>query len=149
WPDLLMEALALAHDPIAARDLFARYGEAFSATYRDAFPAATAVQDIATIEAMSAAAPLGVKSQPGDGSAPPPKLWTNGRPLPLAERVPVLEHMGFTVVDESTYHAEPAGRRASQFWLHDMQLEFIGNGGTEFESAKPRLDDCFGAVMYA
>ena len=33
------------------------------------------------------------------------KLWSHGRPLPLSERVPVLEHMGFTVVDESTYHA--------------------------------------------
>jgi glutamate dehydrogenase len=149
WPDLLLEALAVVHDPIAARDLFARYGEAFSATYRDAFPPATAVQDIATIEAMSADAPLGVEFQRGDGGAARLKLWSHGRPLPLSERVPVLEHMGFTVVDESTYHAEPRGRRASQFWLHDMQLEFIGDGATEFESAKPRLDDCFGAVMYA
>ena len=54
WPDFLLEALAAQHDPVMARDLFARYGGAFSATYRDAFAAATAVQDIATIEAMSA-----------------------------------------------------------------------------------------------
>jgi glutamate dehydrogenase len=151
WPDVLLEALAVIHDPIAARDVFARYGEAFSATYRDAFPAATAVEDIATIEAMSADAPLGVEFQRGDGhdgGAARLKLWSHGRPLPLSERVPVLEHMGFTVVDESTYHAEPAGRRASQFWLHDMQLAFIGEGAAEFESARPRLDDCFGAVMY-
>jgi glutamate dehydrogenase len=150
WPDFLLEALAVVHDPIATRDLFARYGGAFSATYRDAFPAATAVEDIATIEAMSADAPLGVEFQRGDGrdgGAARLKLWSHGRPLPLSERVPVLEHMGFTVVDESTYHAEPGGRRASQFWLHDMQLEFIG--ASEFESARPRLDDCFGAVMYA
>ena len=73
WPDLLLEALAVVHDPIAARDLFARYGEAFSATYRDAFPPATAVQDIATIEAMSADAPLGVEFQRGDGGAAPPQ----------------------------------------------------------------------------
>jgi glutamate dehydrogenase len=151
WPDFLLEALAVAHDPIAARGLFARYGEAFSATYRDAFPAATAVQDIATIEAMSADAPLGVEFQRGDGGdggAARLKLWSHGRPLPLSERVPVIEHMGFTVVDESTYHAAPGGRRASQFWLHDMQLEFIGDGATEFEQARSRLDDCFGAVMY-
>ncbi len=116
WPDFLLEALAVAHDPIAARGLFARYGEAFSATYRDAFPAATAVQDIATIEAMSADAPLGVEFQRGDGGdggAARLKLWSHGRPLPLSERVPVIEHMGFTVVDESTYHAAPGGRRAS------------------------------------
>ena len=43
WPDFLLEALLAAHDPPAARDLFARYAEAFSPTYRDAFTAATAV----------------------------------------------------------------------------------------------------------
>jgi glutamate dehydrogenase len=59
----------------------------------------------------------------------------------------VLEHMGFTVVDESTYHAEPHGPDAQQFWLHDMLLEFIGDGAPVFEVARPRLDDCFGAVM--
>jgi glutamate dehydrogenase len=146
WPDLLLEALAAAHDPMAARDLFARYGEAFSPTYRDAFAAATAVQDIATIEAMSAEGPLGVDFQRGDAGARL-KLWSHGRPLPLSERVPVLEHMGFTVVDESTYHAEPHGPDAQQFWLHDMLLEFIGDGAPDFEVARPRLDDCFGAVM--
>ena len=50
WPDFLLEALLAAHDPPAARDLFARYSEAFSPTYRDAFSAASAVEDIATIE---------------------------------------------------------------------------------------------------
>jgi glutamate dehydrogenase len=147
WPDFLLEALAAAHDPIAARDLFARYGEAFSPTYRDAFAAATAVQDIATIEAMSAEGPLGVDFQRGDAHAARLKLWSHGRPLPLSERVPVLEHMGFTVVDENTYHAEPHGPDAEQFWLHDMLLEFIGGGAPDFEVARPRLDDCFGAVM--
>jgi glutamate dehydrogenase len=150
WPDLLLEALAAAHDPIMARDLFARYGGAFSATYRDAFAAATAVQDIATLEAMSADAPLGVDFQRGaggDDGAARLKLWSHGRPLPLSERVPVLEHMGFRVVDESTYHAEPGGPDERQFWLHDMLLEFIGDGAIDFEAAKGRLDDCFAAVM--
>src|SRR3984957_13631770 len=150
WPDFLLEALLAAHDPPAARDLFVRYSEAFSPTYRDAFTAATAVQDIATIEQMSVEAPLGVDFErpPGDDGGARLKLWSHGRPLPLSERVPVIEHMGFTVVDESTYHAAPGGRRASQFWLHDMQLEFIGDGATQFEQARSRLDDCFGAVMY-
>jgi glutamate dehydrogenase len=153
WPDFLLEALAAIHDPGVARELFARYREAFSPTYRDAFAAATAVEDIATLEAMSAKAPLGVDFQHGlggDGAgAARLKLWSHGRPLPLSERVPVLEHMGFRVVDESTYHAEPGGANAGQFWLHDMLLEFIGDGAVDFDAARSRLDDCFGAVMCA
>src|SRR5262249_13195678 len=147
----LLEALVAAHDPPAARDLFARYSEAFSPTYRDAFSAATAVEDIATIEQMSKDAPLGVDFQhpaAGDGAARL-KLWSHGRPLPLSERVPVLEHMGFTVVDESTYHAEPAGRGAEQLWLHDMLLSYVRDGAVDFDAVRSKLDDCFAAVMCA
>ena len=110
WPDLLLEALAVVHDPIAAarsvralwRGIFGDLPRRLSSRHRG--------RDIATIEAMSADAPLGVEFQRGDGrdgGAARLKLWSHGRPLPLSERVPVLEHMGFTVVDESTYHAEP------------------------------------------
>ena len=35
------------------------------------------------------------------------KVWSFGRPLPLSERVPVLENMGFRVVDERTYLIQP------------------------------------------
>jgi len=61
--------------------------------------------------------------------------------------VPVLEKMGFTVVDESTFHAEPNGGTPQQFWLHDMLLEFSGGEAVDFDAAKGRLDDCFAAVM--
>jgi glutamate dehydrogenase len=151
WPDFLLEALLAAHDPPAARDLFARYSEAFSPTYRDAFSPATAVQDIATIEQMSAEAALGVDFQrpPGGDGGARLKLWSHGRPLPLSERVPVLEHMGFTVVDESTYHAEPAGGGAQQLWLHDMLLAFSGDSAIDFDAVRGKLDDCFAAVMCA
>jgi glutamate dehydrogenase len=150
WPDFLLEALLAAHDPPAARDLFTRYAEAFSPTYRDAFSAEIAVHDIATIEQMSVEARLGVDFQrpPGGDGGARLKLWSHGRPLPLSERVPVLEHMGFTVVDESTYHAEPAGG-AQQLWLHDMLLAFTGDGGVDFDAVRGKLDDCFAAVMCA
>ena len=37
------------------------------------------------------------------------EVWSHGRPIPLSERVPVLENMGFRVVDERTYQVDPAG----------------------------------------
>ena len=41
------------------------------------------------------------------------KVWSYDRPIPLSERVPVLENMGFKVVDERTYQIarNVAGRR--------------------------------------
>jgi len=67
WPDGLAEALAAAHDPVKARALFATYGGAFSAAYREAFTPATAVNDIAVIEALSSDFPFGVDFQTSDG----------------------------------------------------------------------------------
>ena len=37
------------------------------------------------------------------------KIWSCDRPIPLSERVPVLENMGFRVVDEHTYHDRAGG----------------------------------------
>ena len=39
------------------------------------------------------------------------KVLSRSRPIPLSERVPVLENMGFRVVDERTYHIRPQARR--------------------------------------
>ncbi len=150
WPDRLFEALAGAYDPLKARTLFATYGDAFSAAYREAFTQEAAVKDIAVVEALSPDSPFGVDFQTADtdGSAASLKVWSLGRPLPLSERVPVLEHMGFTVVDESTYHVATSDGRRPHLWLHDMQLDLVGGGGAvDVMAAKLRLDDCFTAVM--
>src|SRR5262249_6185275 len=53
WVDALHEALDLVHDPVKAQTLFQRYRHAFSAAYQEAYPAATAVGDIRTIEMLS------------------------------------------------------------------------------------------------
>ncbi len=151
WPDELTEALEKAHDPVHARYLFSRYGRAFSPAYREAFDAAVAVDDIAAIESLSSDAPLSVDFRPVERtyrSGASLKVWSFGRPIPLSERVPVLEHMGFTVVDESTYNIDTAnGGNHAQAWLHAMELEPRDGGEGDAAAAKERLDACFAAVM--
>jgi len=151
WSDALVEALAATHDPIKARVLFNKYGGAFSAAYREAFKPEIAVGDIATLEALSSQSPLGVDFQAADGEdgrTASLKVWSYGRPIPLSERVPVLEHMGFTVVDESTYHVEAGEHDRPHVWLHDMQLDRLGSTDVDIGAAKARLDSCFAAVMH-
>ena len=60
WTDGLADALARRTTPARPRALLERYGDAFSAGYRDAYPPATAVADIRMIEALSPERPLGV-----------------------------------------------------------------------------------------
>ena len=74
------------------------------------------------------------------------KVWSFGRPLPLSERVPVLENMGFKVVDERTYQITPRGNEAG-VWLHDMLLERRDGGMIDLDAGKARLEAAFLMVM--
>ena len=114
WSDALSEALALAHDPLKAKQLFERYSQAFSAGYRDRY--SPAIGDRMT-SARSRACRRNSRSavdfyDPAQGGkeAIGLKVWSYNRPIPLSERVPMLENMGFRVVDERTYDISPASR---------------------------------------
>jgi glutamate dehydrogenase len=149
WSDRLASELATAHELTKARALERCYGGAFSAGYQEAYPPKVAVNDIRVLEALSADNPLAVcfyRSKPADRSQANLKLFSHGRPLPLSERVPLLENMGFTVIDEQTYTVEPRDRRGT-CWLHDMLLGRAGGGEIEIDSLGGELESCVMAVM--
>src|SRR5262249_4140535 len=152
WVDELAEELARNADPAKARARLRRYRDAFSEGFREVYSPATAVGDIRLIEGLSPSRPLGVDfhRRADEGNAVGLKVWSYNRPIPLSERVPVLENMGFKVVDERTYQiarkgddalasspplvplaspSPPAGdalAAAADVWLHDMLLQRAG-----------------------
>jgi len=148
WTDGLRDALAGGPDPARGRALFARYRDAFPIDYREVYRPAMGRNDIAVIEGLAPDRPLGVELY-RDSGAPPQgaglKVFSHSRPIPLSERVPVLENMGFRVVDERTYHIRP--KDAADVWFHDMTLE--SGLGQDFDLAalKERLQSCFLVVM--
>jgi glutamate dehydrogenase len=147
WTDSLVAALEGTFEESKARALAARYREAFSAGYREAYAPDAAVEDVRTIERLSEARPLGVEGRrrPDTEHGVGLKVWSHGAPIPLSERVPVLENMGFRVVDERTYQVEPEG--APPVWLHDMLLETVDVDGKQGEANKSRVEACFLNVM--
>jgi glutamate dehydrogenase len=150
WSDALSEALALAHDPLKAKHLFERYSQAFSAGYRDRYSPAAAVNDIRTIESLSSQKPLAVEfydPTQGGNEAAGLKVWSYNRPIPLSERVPILENMGFRVVDESTYDITPAMENETCVWLHDMMLERVDGQPLDIAQSKQALESCLLVVM--
>jgi hypothetical protein len=76
------------------------------------------------------------------------KVWSHDRPIPLSERVPVLESMGFKAIDERTYHiVGPSDAGAIDVWLHDMLLERADGGPVDLEGSKSRLEADFLTIM--
>jgi glutamate dehydrogenase len=148
WTDGLSDALLAAHPSREGRALFARYRDAFPVDYREVYPAASAVSDIGVAETLTADNPIGVElyrdATAGAASAGL-KVFSRSRPIPLSERVPVLENMGFRVVDERTYHIQP--HEAADVWFHDMTLESALGQPLDLATIKERLEACFLAVM--
>jgi glutamate dehydrogenase len=148
WADGLNEALATANPPEKARELFARYRDAFSEGFHEAYAPATAVGDIRVMEDLSDKQPLAVDfhhRMEEDQRSVGLKVWSYARPLPLSERVPVLENMGFRVVDERTYHIE--GKERTGVWFHDMLLTRADGGPIDLDSGGAKLEEAFLMVM--
>jgi glutamate dehydrogenase len=150
WTDGLADALGEANEPVKARTLFERYRDAFSVGYQENYSPLDAANDIRIIEGLSAGRPLGVdfhrRAWDDDGSVGL-KVWSVNRPIPLSERVPVLENMGFRVVDERTYHIVPAAPDNADVWFHDMLLQRVDDGAIDLDKLKQPLEACFLVTM--
>jgi glutamate dehydrogenase len=148
WTDGFEETLAAAHVSGNWRTLLAKYREAFPIDYREIYPPATAVADIAVLETLTAEQPLGVelyRSFDAEPTSAGLKVFSHSRPIALSERVPVLENMGFRVVDERTYHIEP--QDAADVWFHDMTLESALGRPFDLNELREKIEACFLAVM--
>src|SRR5207244_12020061 len=112
---------------------------------REDYGANAAIGAIRVLESRSPARPLGVefhKQRGGDAASAGVKVWSRERPIPLSERVPVLENMGFKVVDERTHRIEPGESGSSEVWLHDMMLERADGVPFDIEALKAPLEAC-------
>jgi glutamate dehydrogenase len=148
WTDGLHEALAEGPEAEQATALFSRYRDAFPIDYREVYPPAIALGDIRVVEALTPERPLGVDLYRQGGVEPTRvglKVFSRSRPISLSERVPVLENMGFRVVDERTYHFRP--QDAPEVWFHDMELENASGQPIDLAALEDRLEACFLAVM--
>ncbi|WP_127143700.1 NAD-glutamate dehydrogenase [Pelagibacterium montanilacus] len=102
--------------------LAAPYAQAFSADYQLAHTHDDALADIAVLEGLTDQSPLAVTLAPGRETAGTLSLnvYHRERPIPLSDRVPMLEHFGFKVIDERTYRIHPTG--AAEAFIHNMTL---------------------------
>jgi glutamate dehydrogenase len=149
WDDRLAEGIARGGGDWHALQM--KYAGAFSAAYAETFPAARALEDITRIERLGPERPVAIEFY-REAGAPANRLraavYRFGTPIRLSERVPVLENLGFSVIDERSYRITPRfvdGVR--EVSLHDMVLETANAEAIELERHARRLEDCFVAVF--
>jgi glutamate dehydrogenase len=141
WSDALRDALDASVGGARARALATRYAEAFSAAYREAFGAEQAIADIALLEQLSEARPRAVdlyRREGDDETRVNLKVFSLNVALPLSERVPLLENLGFRVVNERTYRV--AFSATDRVWLHDMTLERASGGVIKIDEIQALIE---------
>jgi glutamate dehydrogenase len=142
WSDSLRDQLADAIGGPRARSLAARYADAFSAAYREAFGAEEAIKDIGLLEQLSEARPRAVDLYRRDGDDETRvnlKVFSRSLALPLSDRVPLLENLGFRVVNERTYRVISTGL-SDRVWLHDMALERAAGGPIQIDEIQDLIE---------
>lgn len=148
WADGLKDVLDEQKPGPSARALIERYAEAFGAAYRERFSAADALEDIEMLQKLSPERPRAVNLYRREGDPATRanlKVFSRGAAIALSARVPVLENMGFRVVNERTFNLAPqpgAGEapESTRVWLHDMTLERPDGGEIDVERLDPTIE---------
>jgi glutamate dehydrogenase len=145
WADELRRLLLAADGPNPSA-LIARYEGAFPAAYRGDFAPATAVEDVAAFEALSEPASLAVRFHAaGDEDAVGLTLIHHTTPIALSVRVPMLENIGFRVIEERSYEVRPVDATAV-LHVHDMTLAAADGGRIDLDRLGEPLTACLLAV---
>ncbi|MFZ4533900.1 MAG: NAD-glutamate dehydrogenase domain-containing protein, partial [Alsobacter sp.] len=151
WGDGLREMLGRSADAGRGRGLAVRYAGAFTAAYREAFSTAQALDDIAVMERLVDENARAVRFGRRDGDGPERaalKVFARGWPMPLSDRVPLLENMGFRVINERTYRVSPEGAGdAGRVWLHDMALERASRSPIDTDALRPKVEATLMALL--
>ncbi len=147
WADDLKDVLDERRSGPAARALTERYARAFGAAYRERFSASDALEDVDMLQMLSAERPRAVNLYRRRGDPPTRanlKVFSRGGAIALSARVPVLENMGFIVVNERTFTLapQPAGDadETARVWLHDMTLERAQGGEIDIARLDPTIE---------
>ncbi len=129
WSDDLAIELARLHGEKTGAVLFERYGDAFPASWRDRYGATATVADITRFETVfdTGGIALDLLRLPGDpDNRVHFKVFVRDSALPLSDALPLLEKMGFRVIDENPHRV--ITNRGQTAWMHDFGM--VASDGT-------------------
>ncbi|MGH8728036.1 MAG: NAD-glutamate dehydrogenase [Burkholderiales bacterium] len=145
WRDDLHQALAEHGGEEQANRLARRYRDAFPAGYVEDYSARNAVHDITLMESLAhdddLAMSLYVPLEAPAGSLRF-KIFHAGTPVTLSKSMPMLEHLGVTVLEERPYKIEREG--AMPIWIHDFGMTYAGE--LEIGAVRDLFHDAFARV---
>ena len=141
WRDRFEAAVRARRGPAAeTAETLRRWRDAFPPGYQARFDAAEALADLDVIEAMGEA-PVRVRAYRLPSDSPTQfrfKLYRRDSPAPLAEVLPILEHMGLKAMAEAGFPLAVGPDRT--VWTHDFEIEDPQGERLAFAETKPAFE---------
>ena len=148
WPDHLQDALIDAKGEETGLILTRRYREAFPVAYQENTIAQASIFDIDRIETVVEEDTLGLNLYRPIEAADHQvrlKLYHKGRPIPLSDVLPILEHMGLKVIAENPYKVTLHDLDGS-VWIHDFIMETADATSIDIAAIKTPFQDALSRV---
>ncbi|MDA0220320.1 MAG: NAD-glutamate dehydrogenase [Proteobacteria bacterium] len=146
WEDDLQDALIDHFGEARGNTLLHRWAEGIPVGYTEAFTAGLAVADIERMEAMpedGIAMNLYRRIDAADGSLNF-KIYHAGDPVPLSGIMPMLEHMGLVVIEETPFELVRAD--GTTVWIHDFRVNLEHATAVDVSALRGRFHDTFERV---
>jgi glutamate dehydrogenase len=145
WDDRF-EAIVREGSTGRVAHLLARYAGAFPPGYRDQYDADEALADIQVIDDLAEGEAVRVRAFRRDGDSAVTfrfKLYRPGAAAPLADVLPILEHMGLKALIEDGFKVSPDGK---PIWVHEFVLQDEAGEHLVFGDIKQAFEAAFVAI---
>lgn len=147
WHDELETELHIQYGEAEADHYLQTYRHGFSAAYREAVSARTALLDLKRFEQIERdnLSTLGFLYSPLTATGQKQlyfKLYCFGKIASLSRSLPMLENMGVKVCSERPYEITKHGQD-KPFWIHDFGLAYDQVAQLDIEELKPRFQEAF------
>jgi len=147
WSDSLKEEILAKFNVEKSADLFAKYKDSFSVSYKNRFDARRAAIDISRIEdALTKQLVLFnlYNSSTTKKDIIELKIYSPQRELILSDVMPILESFGFSVIHEHTYVVDISEN--SKVWIHYFRLNLSKFGHEFSEELKKNFEEAISLI---
>ena len=144
WQSRLRKQLIEQYGEKEAEAVFHSYKGAFSTSYSNYYAPRNAMHDITKIRQVIADATMGIELYhskiSGDNSLRL-KFYNPEKQAALSDILPMLENLGFNVIDEHPFRVEPLNEGVKQVWVRDFTLTLKQpQENLDIENLKPLLE---------
>ncbi|GAC14807.1 NAD-glutamate dehydrogenase [Aliiglaciecola lipolytica] len=151
WNDRLAASISATYGEAAGKALEQKYGNAFSRSYTEQNLPSVALVDISKLEQLTESHSLDMlfyrpQEEGHDSKAVKLKLFHRKEPIHLSAVLPMLEHFGLRVIDESPYKINC--QNGDVHWIMDFSMLHSNSQQLDMEAAQALFQDSFAKVWH-